>query len=162
VAAAGRRGHDRLPAPRRVPPAQRVGRVRHERLLQRVGARPERVGGGGNDGPGKQLEPLPRPGARCRPGPGGPHAGRRRPPLGGGIDVARWPVHERRSLYWEGLNRGKRSVTLDLRSERGRQVAARLAADAGTVLTNLPTRGPLAYERLVEQRPDLVMLAISG
>ena len=83
-------------------------------------------------------------------------------PLGGGIDVARWPLHEGRSLYWEGLNRGKRSVTLDLRSERGHEVAARLAADAGTVLTNLPARGPLAYERLRERRPDLVVLAISG
>lgn len=83
-------------------------------------------------------------------------------PLGGGIDVARWPAHQGRSLYWEGLNRGKRSVTLDLRSERGVEVAARLAADSGTILTNLPARGPLAYERLRKQRPDLVMLAISG
>jgi len=83
-------------------------------------------------------------------------------PLGGGIDVARWPVHEGRSLYWESLNRGKRSVTLDLRSERGLEVAARLAADSGTVLTNLPARGPLAYERMRELRPDVVMLAISG
>jgi len=83
-------------------------------------------------------------------------------PLGGGIDAARWPVHEGRSLYWESLNRGKRSVTVDLRSERGRELAARLAADAGTVLTNLPVRGPLAYDRVREQRPDLVMLAIGG
>lgn len=83
-------------------------------------------------------------------------------PLGGGIDIGRWPVHEGRSLYWEGLNRGKRSVTLDLRSERGQEVAARLAADASTVITNLPARGPLAYERLRERRPDLVMLAIGG
>lgn len=83
-------------------------------------------------------------------------------PLGGGIDIGRWPLHERRSLYWQGLNRGKRSVTLDLRSERGQEVAARLAADAGTVLTNLPAREPLTYERLGERRPDLVMLAIGG
>lgn len=83
-------------------------------------------------------------------------------PLGGGVDVARWPRHEGRSLYWEGLNRGKRSVTLDLRSERGQEVAARLAADAGTVLTNLPARGPLAYELMRERRPDLVMLVVSG
>lgn len=83
-------------------------------------------------------------------------------PLGGGIDVARWPRYEGRSLYWEGLNRGKRSVTLDLRSERGQEVAARLAADAGTLLTNLPSRGPLAYERLRERRPDLVVVSISG
>jgi 2-methylfumaryl-CoA isomerase len=83
-------------------------------------------------------------------------------PPGGGIDAGRWPLHEGRSLYWENLNRGKRSVTLDLRSEPGQQVVARLVADAGTVLTNLPVRGPLAYERLVERRPDLVMLSILG
>src|SRR5215831_14031498 len=64
-------------------------------------------------------------------------------PLGGGIDIGRWPLHEGRSLYWQSLNRGKRSVALDLRSEAGQAVAARLAGAAGTVLTNLPTRGPL-------------------
>jgi len=83
-------------------------------------------------------------------------------PLGGGIDIGRWPVHEGRSLYWAGLNRGKRSVALDLRSERGRELAARLAAAAGTVLTNLPARGALRYEALREGRPDLVMLSIGG
>ncbi len=83
-------------------------------------------------------------------------------PLGGGIDIGRWPLHEGRSLYWQGLNRGKRSVTLDLRSERGREVAARLAADAGTVLTNLPARGPLAFEALRARRPDLVLVSIGG
>src|SRR5215831_5724452 len=69
-------------------------------------------------------------------------------PLGGGVDIGRWPLYGGRSLYWDGLNRGKRSVTLDLRSERGAAIAARLAAAAGTVLTNLPQRGPLAFERL--------------
>src|SRR5262252_113710 len=62
-------------------------------------------------------------------------------PPGGGIDAGRWPLHQGRSLYWENLNRGKRSVVLDLRSDRGAEVAARLAADAGVVLTNLPQRG---------------------
>jgi len=83
-------------------------------------------------------------------------------PLGGGIDIGRWPLHGGRSLYWEGLNRGKRSVTLDLRSERGQEVAARLAADAGTMLTNLPARGPLAHDRLRERRPDMVTVTITG
>ncbi len=83
-------------------------------------------------------------------------------PLGGGLDSARWPLHDGRSLYWAGLNRGKRSVALDLRSDRGQEVAARLAASAGTVLTNLPQRGPLAYEALRERRPDLVMVMITG
>jgi 2-methylfumaryl-CoA isomerase len=83
-------------------------------------------------------------------------------PLGGGVDIGRWPLHEGRSLYWAGLNRGKRSVTLDLRSPRGQEVAARLASSAGTLLTNLPARGPLTYERLRERRPDLVMVEIGG
>jgi 2-methylfumaryl-CoA isomerase len=83
-------------------------------------------------------------------------------PLGGGIDIGRWPLYEGRSLYWAGLNRGKRSVTLDLRSERGQELAARLAVATGTLLTNLPTRGPLAYERLRERRADLVMVEIGG
>lgn len=83
-------------------------------------------------------------------------------PLGGGVDAGRWPLHEGRSLYWAGLNRGKRSVTLDLRSERGQELAARLAAAFGTVLTNLPARGPLTYERLRERRADVVMVQIGG
>jgi len=83
-------------------------------------------------------------------------------PLEGGPDAGRWPLHEGRSLYWEGLNRGKRSVRIDLRSERGRVIAARLAADAGTVLTNLPARPPLSYTGLRTLRPDVVMLSIGG
>ena len=83
-------------------------------------------------------------------------------PLGGGVDIGRWPLHRGRSLYWAGLNRGKRSVTLNLRSDRGEEVAARLAARLGTVITNLPARGPLAYEKLRERRADLVMVEIEG
>jgi 2-methylfumaryl-CoA isomerase len=83
-------------------------------------------------------------------------------PLGGGVDIGRWPLHEGRSLYWAGLNRGKRSVTLDLRSDRGQEAVARLAAGFGTVITNLPARGALSYERLRERRGDLVMMEIGG
>jgi 2-methylfumaryl-CoA isomerase len=83
-------------------------------------------------------------------------------PLGGGIDIGRWPLHQGRSLYWAGLNRGKRSVALDLRSERGQEAVARLAASFGTVITNLPARGPLSYDRLRERREDLVMVEIGG
>jgi 2-methylfumaryl-CoA isomerase len=38
-------------------------------------------------------------------------------PLGGAVDVRRWPVAENgQSLYWSALNRGKQSITIDLRS----------------------------------------------
>ena len=58
-------------------------------------------------------------------------------PIGGGLDYRRWPVTAGgSSLYWAGLNKGKRSVTLDLRSPAGRELAAALitapGADAGT------------------------------
>ncbi len=83
-------------------------------------------------------------------------------PVGGGIDSRRWPLHEGRSLYWAGLNQGKRSVTVDTRSEAGRELVASLARAAGTVLTNLPVAGWMAWEALAAGRPDLVLVAITG
>ncbi len=88
-------------------------------------------------------------------------------PLGGGIDIGRWPLGpDGRSLYWAGLNQGKRSVSLDLRSGEGRSLLTRLITrpgeGGGILLTNLPARGWLRYDALREQRADLVMVAISG
>jgi len=82
-------------------------------------------------------------------------------PIGGGVDRDRWPLHDGRSLYWAGLNQGKRSVTLDARSETGRELLAGLAAAVGTVLTNLPGDA-LSWEALAQRRPDLVLVAITG
>ncbi|MGE4219278.1 MAG: CoA transferase, partial [Alphaproteobacteria bacterium] len=49
-------------------------------------------------------------------------------PIGGGLDINRWPVtRDGASLYWAGLNKGKRSVTIDLRSAEGRELAQALA-----------------------------------
>jgi 2-methylfumaryl-CoA isomerase len=40
-------------------------------------------------------------------------------PIGGASDVHRWPLAESgTSIYWTGLNKGKRSVAIDLRSPR--------------------------------------------
>ena len=37
--------------------------------------------------------------------------------IGGGLDERRWPLTaEGESLYWAGLNKGKRSIAVDLRS----------------------------------------------
>ena len=39
--------------------------------------------------------------------------------VGGGIDYTRWPLTaDGVSLYWNGLNRGKRSLAVDLRDQR--------------------------------------------
>ena len=87
-------------------------------------------------------------------------------PPGGGIDIDRWPLHRGRSLYWAGLNQGKRSVVIDTRSERGRrQVAGLIAAPGeggGIVLTNLPVKGWNSYESLAKLRRDLIMVVVTG
>lgn len=83
-------------------------------------------------------------------------------PPGGGIDANRWPLHNGKSLYWAGLNQGKRSVTIDTRAEEGQRLVTRLIVEAGIVLTNLPTRGWNSYERLVQDRPDLIMAILTG
>jgi 2-methylfumaryl-CoA isomerase len=87
-------------------------------------------------------------------------------PLGGAADIARWPLApDGGSLYWAGLNKGKRSVTLDLRSPEGQRTVADLVAnsgpDGGIVLTNAGFPW-LSYGALRERRPDLIHLAITG
>ena len=88
-------------------------------------------------------------------------------PIGGGLDRRRWPVTtEGRSLFWAGLNKGKRSIQVDLACEAGRELVAALITapgpDAGLFLTNFPARGFLDYDRLAERRADLIMVNIVG
>lgn len=80
--------------------------------------------------------------------------------IGGGPDFHRWPrAKSGASLYWEGLNKGKKSVALDLTRAEGRELALRLATapgeDAGIFVTNYPADGFLAHARLAALRPDM-------
>ena len=72
-------------------------------------------------------------------------------PLKGGLDHSRWPITaDGTSLFWAGLNKGKRSFAADLRSPAGRELLTELICapgdDAGLFLTNFPASGWLAYE----------------
>ncbi|MGB9182590.1 MAG: CoA transferase [Solirubrobacteraceae bacterium] len=83
--------------------------------------------------------------------------------LGGGLDHSRWPVAaDGQSLFWAGMNKGKRSLTVDLHSPAGRELVSRLIAEAGAFLTNFPARGWLAYETLKARREDLIMVHLKG
>jgi 2-methylfumaryl-CoA isomerase len=86
--------------------------------------------------------------------------------IGGGPDAERWPVHNGKSLYRAGLDEGKRSVEVDLRSEEGRALVIDLATapgeDAGILVTNLPVDGWLSYEQLISRRPDMIFLVVTG
>lgn len=82
---------------------------------------------------------------------------------GGGPDHARWPqAPSGASLYWQGLNKAKQSVHLDLRTPKGQQQACELVLDAGMVVTNRPDTPWLDYAALSSRRPDLIMLEIRG
>ena len=88
-------------------------------------------------------------------------------PPGGNIDIDRAPRNaEGRSLYWASLNRGKRSVEIDVRSAPGRALLQRLICAPGdgpaVFLTNLGVDGELSYEALAKIRPDLIMVQLSG
>ncbi len=85
----------------------------------------------------------------------------------GGPDSRRWPLSPRgASFYWEGLNKGKKSIALDLSRPEGRELAMRLAAapgaNAGFFLTNYPAAGFLSHERLSALRKDLITLRVMG
>jgi 2-methylfumaryl-CoA isomerase len=87
--------------------------------------------------------------------------------IGGGPDFRRWPLAENgASLYWEGLNKGKKSIAIDLTRPGGREVAQALAAapgeDAGLFVTNFPVDGFLSYEKLKALRDDLICVRVMG
>ena len=88
-------------------------------------------------------------------------------PVGGAADVSRWPLAPSgRSLYWTGLNRGKRSVELDLSSEEGQDVVRRLLSgggtDGGILISNVFGRRWISDEVLRADRADLIHVQVLG
>lgn len=87
--------------------------------------------------------------------------------IGGGLDHRRWPVTaDGVSLFWNGLNKSKRSVALDVASPEGRELAMALICapgdDAGLLITNFPPRGWLDFDTLRPQRSDLIQVTLQG
>ena len=88
-------------------------------------------------------------------------------------DYIRWspPYYEgaddtAKSALYLSLNRGKRSIRINLKEERGREVLLRLARDYDVLLESFRPgvldRLGVGYERLREENPGLVYCAISG
>ena len=87
--------------------------------------------------------------------------------IGGGIDYRRWPVTpDNHSIYWAELNKGKRSLAVDLKKPEARELITRLIAlpgpEGGIMSTNLPAKGWLSHESLCQHRSDVIQLAIVG
>lgn len=87
-------------------------------------------------------------------------------PQGG--DYIRWmPPHAKEvGVTFHALNRNKKSVTLNLKTEEAREIFRKLAARADVVLESfrpgVMERLGIGYERLREGNPGLVYCAISG
>lgn len=88
-------------------------------------------------------------------------------PPRGGLDARRWPLTDQgKSIYWAGLNKGKRSIAVDTRRPEGQEIVSALIAAPGPgngiFLTNFPVTGWLSYETLKARRNDLIMLNLLG
>ena len=87
--------------------------------------------------------------------------------LGGGIDYKRWPLsNSGKSLYWNSLNKGKRSIAVDFRNPKGRELIQSLITepgdDSGLFVTNFPAKGFLSDDVLREKRRDLIYVNLTG
>ncbi|MFK7751728.1 MAG: CoA transferase [Sedimentitalea sp.] len=87
--------------------------------------------------------------------------------IGGGLDANRLPVAPSgQSLFWAGLNKGKRSIAVDMKSPRGKELVTQIITapgeDAGLFLTNLRVRGWMDHPTLSQFRKDLIMVTLTG
>jgi formyl-CoA transferase len=75
-------------------------------------------------------------------------------------------LHDGTSLWWYVQNRNKKSVTADLRTPEGQEIARRLARHADVVIENFRPgtmeKWGLGYDVLSAENPGLVMLRLSG
>ncbi len=85
-----------------------------------------------------------------------------------GDDTREWapPYQGDQSAYFLAVNRNKRGVAVDLKTEQGREIALRLADRADVVVENFRPgtagRLGLGYDALAARNPRLIYASISG
>lgn len=85
-----------------------------------------------------------------------------------GDDTRDWGMHvcPTRTTYFNCTNRNKRSISLDLQSAEGQEIARKLAAQSDVIVQNFKFGGAeklnVGYEQLKEIRPDVIYCSISG
>lgn len=86
----------------------------------------------------------------------------------GGDDTRQWapPYQGEQAAYFLSVNRNKRGIGLDLKSDAGRDIAHRIAATADVVVENFrpgtAERLGLGFDELFALNPRLVYASISG
>src|SRR5438309_8066899 len=88
------------------------------------------------------------------------------PPQGDYVREMTWPIVDGVSLMHLHVNRGKRSIVLDLKNDDAREVFVELARTADAVVEAMRPgaldRLGIGYERLREVNPKIVFITISG
>ncbi len=85
-----------------------------------------------------------------------------------GDDTRDWGVRigQTETAYFNSVNRNKRSITLDLQTPEGQQIARDLARTCDVVVQNFKFGGAeklgLGYEQLSAENPRLIYCSISG
>ncbi len=87
--------------------------------------------------------------------------------LGGGLDYGRLPVFPNgQSMFLAGLNKGKKSIAVNMKTDEGRELITRIITapgpDAGLFITNLRVRGWMDHETLSQHRDDLISVTLTG
>src|SRR5258708_19237341 len=76
------------------------------------------------------------------------------------------PIVRGQSVYFSVYNRGKKSLCLDMRTERGKEVFAALVPTADIVLQNfrpgVMDKMGFVYERLCQPKPHIIPVSLSG
>lgn len=86
----------------------------------------------------------------------------------GGDDTRQWgpPWLDGESAYFLSVNRNKRSLTLNLKHQKGRELAHQLAISADILVENFKVgtmaKYGLDYETLSQQNPGLIYCSITG
>jgi crotonobetainyl-CoA:carnitine CoA-transferase CaiB-like acyl-CoA transferase len=86
--------------------------------------------------------------------------------LGGEETRKSEPLVRGQSVYFSVYNRGKKSLCLDMRTERGKEIFAALVPTADIVLQNfrpgVMEKMGFGYERLCELKRDIILCSVSG
>jgi len=85
----------------------------------------------------------------------------------GGDPIRQWRIlKDGNSLWWSVQSRNKKSITINMKDERGQEIARQLALDADIVIENyrpgVLEKWNLGYEQLKAINPALIMVRLSG
>ena len=76
------------------------------------------------------------------------------------------PYYQGEGLRWPGMSRNKKSITLDLRQEEGKDILRKLVSKSDMIIENFRAgtleKWGIGYEDLKEYNPDLVMIRVTG